>query len=297
MKKIISFIMILVVLASLIVTASAADTDISGTGLQHLIITGCSFNRIGDGDNVNCIGNDITLSFRKLKNVHKYRYYYRLEEWNTGYSTGDWRRLGEMYYTGSDTNTRTISITIPDYQIKTLSCAGMYHNNDTFNPGRSSFKNDNMRIGVTVRGVADNGSWATDFTPMYASFSTWEFAPKVIAGWGGMNQGRNVGVYTPPFSLTDSPIKGIRLYYWSASAHDWRRCGDTYQLYGHSDGMDYTGTIVVDWKYVNDMYVDSDGDCCFTARCLDARGNLISPYMGNGFYWNYHYFKYPWYNN
>lgn len=296
MKKIISLTMVLIMLSALLFPVNAAQTDLTETGLQHLTVTGCSFNRVGDGDRQSCIGNDITLSFRKLKNVHRYRYYFRLEEWNTGYSTGDWRRLGEVTYSSWDTNTKSIGITIPDYQIKTLSCAGMYHNNDTFNPGKRSFLNNNMRIGVTVRGIADNGSWATDFTPMYCNFSTWEFAPKVIAGWGGYNQGRNVGVYTPPFSLTDSAIKGIRLYYWSASSHSWKRCGETYNLYGHSDSMDYSGTIVVDWSYCNDMYVDSDGDACFTARCLDSKGNLISPYMGNGFYWNYRSFLYPWYN-
>lgn len=277
MKRLISLVLILVVIALSIPSIPAANVDIAETGYQTPWI-----NEIYDS------GGKITCNFDLSSGVPRYRVYYKLEEWNTGYRSG-WRYLYTTRSLYGFYGTYNVDVTIPDYQIWSLSTDGMFTNQSLM---PSSNYNSNMRIYVTVRGVNDADNYfLTGFDGgTYMNLSTYEFAPVIE-----LFPTSYASIYSPRFDFTDSAIKYYRVYQRKPNG-DWKTIGE-YRLDGSaSDSYSGNGpgqhgrkltSVDKNWLNINTSWADSDGDVCLAVRGLDKNGDWLTPFVKNYFYYGW----------
>jgi hypothetical protein len=277
MKRLMSLVLILVIIALSIPSIPAANVDIAETGYQTPWVT-----KIYDS------GGKITCNFALVPQVSRYRVYYRWVESNTGYDSS-WKYVYTTRPLYGFYGTYNVDVTIPDYQIWSLSTDGMF-TNQSYMP--SSNYNSNLRLYITVRGVNDaDNKFVTGFDRMvYMDLSTYEFAPVIE-----LFPSSYATIYSPKFDFTDSAIKYYRVYQRKPNG-DWKTIGE-YRLNGDaSDSYSGNGpghhgrkitSVDKNWLNINTSWTDSDGDVCLAVRGLDKNGDWLTPFVKNYFYYGW----------
>lgn len=225
----------------------------------------------------------IPLYISGCSGISKYRVFYKQVEYNTGYNSG-WKALGDYYLRNGSKNFSFVGY-IPDYQIRTLSCADDYYNGYEGLRTPTWRRGYNMRYEFTVRGMSGN-SYVTDFVESgsysysASSFETHSgfFAPLVNRPSSSTNGNMTFSVQMPSNLYQQSSISYIRLY--ARKNGTWVRVADLKP--GASVNVSGSTTRSWDVCYGQLAYIR------MTAKGFDKNGNPVTPYIGDGFYFQRH---------